>query len=528
MKTQERIADRDLAACAGDEETVRGLVEEALASDQAITLLDVGPVRALSIPIRPGVVVLRGANDSGKSLSLEAVSRLAGGNGTVTCRDKAAAGYVEGLGVKISVRQSARRSGELEALSIEGKLSIADLVDPKIKDPAAADRQRIKALLQLNGARADLALFAARVPSPWSPADVFSAETERTDDLVEMAAKAKRDLEGLSRQLSEAAKKETDAALVCMKAVEAVDLNAESDAGVLQAGLEYAVQVHSALAAKAQAAEEVKRRADQAAENLKNIELQERLSLDEFRRRDDEANRDLKAAKGAVAAAERALLEAQSKEQTARIHADYTAKALEQAERQEQLIAGWRETIQQAETTESPSHEQIHTAATAVVLARQSLERGAIVRHARAMKVEADIHAQKARDLANSAESLRQAAHATDEVLSEAVASDALVVKHGRLVTQHPERGEVFYAERSDGTRWRLAIDEAIKRIRQLGAEQTAIIPVPQSAWSELDPENKAAIHEYAVSQGVTIVTAEATTGPLRAEEFADDAAKAA
>jgi len=93
-----------------------------------IELTDCGPVKALSIPVQPGVVVLRGRNDIGKSESLKAVSKLLGGKETISCRQGAVNGTVEGFGVKVSLgkaRTSAR--GELEALSIEGNLPVAEL-----------------------------------------------------------------------------------------------------------------------------------------------------------------------------------------------------------------------------------------------------------------------------------------------------------------------------------------------------------------------------------------------------------------
>ena len=59
---------------------------------QNIELSDIGPIEKLSIPLRPGFNIIRGRNDAGKSCTIEAVARLAGGNGSVTCRDGAAHG----------------------------------------------------------------------------------------------------------------------------------------------------------------------------------------------------------------------------------------------------------------------------------------------------------------------------------------------------------------------------------------------------------------------------------------------------
>ena len=71
-------------------------------STETIEVADIGPVERLSIKVAPGVTVLHGMNDSGKSLTIEAVQKLLGGKQKVTQRDDAeSSGYVEGLGVTI-------------------------------------------------------------------------------------------------------------------------------------------------------------------------------------------------------------------------------------------------------------------------------------------------------------------------------------------------------------------------------------------------------------------------------------------
>ena len=85
------------------------------------------------------------------------------------------------------------------------------------------------------------------------------------------------------------------------------------------------------------------------------------------------------------------------------------------------------------------------------------------------------------------------------------------------------ERGTVPYGERSQGTRWRMALDEAVRRIRQLGMQREAFIAVPQEAWECLDPDNRRAVHEHACELGVMVMTAEAASGELRAEAFQEN-----
>lgn len=490
---------------------------------EEITLENVGPVQSLSIPVRPGVIVLRGQNDCGKSETLKAVSRLAGSNDSVSCRDDAAAGYVEGLGIKISVRQSARRTGELEALSIEGKLSIADLVSPPIKDPVAADRHRIKALLQLTGVQADWSMFGHL----YGVRDHISHDAMSCTDIVEMAAKIKKDLESASRKEADEAEKAEAQATACRLATDGIDLDIETEANLLQAVLEDASFARGQIIATAQAVKDTKERGEQAKRNLETMALRDRLTEAEILQREAEAVETVRVARVSIATAEREIEEAKARLATASKDLEVAEVGLEAAQnataafrREEELLAGWREATAHANAVELPSPDAIEAAERAVTTAREAIEKAAVVRQAKAKAAEARGFFDGAKLHRNAADRLRQSAHETDDVLSKAVASDSLKVRAGRLITKHPERGEVFYAERSDGTRWKLAIDEAIKRIRLLGAEETAIIPIPQTAWSELDPTNKAAIHVYAVKQGVTVVTAEATDGELRAEAF--------
>jgi hypothetical protein len=506
------MPDTDLLAATSDEATTRRLVEEA------ITLRNIGPIHDLSIPIRPGVTVLCGPNESGKSVTLEAMSRLIGGNAPVTCRDGSASGQVEGLGVKISVRQSARRSGELEALTIEGRLSIADLVDPKIKDPVAADRQRIKALLQLTGATADIGMFLGIGGLEDSALNALvSSESRKSDDLVEMAARIKRDLEAASRREADAAEKEEAIAIACKQATVGIDVNIATNPDTLQASLEDAIYHQGKIAEKVRAAKETQERSRLAVERMKStppVNIQG-------------ATRDLENAAARMAAADIAVdrlrreMEAAVTElSAARTEHQHAEECLNLERSHAEAIAGWRETIAAGESVECPDEVETGRAALNVNLARQAVEQAAVVRAAQAKERDGMAHAEEAKRHRRAADSLRDAAHGTDDILSAAVASDSLKVRGGRLITQHPDRGEVFFGERSDGMRWKLAIDEAVKRIRDLGADKTAIIPVPQAAWSELDPQNKAAIHSYAVAKNVCIVTAEATDGNLRAEAF--------
>jgi energy-coupling factor transporter ATP-binding protein EcfA2 len=98
------------------------------------------------------VVVLTGRNGSGKSHALEAVSAATTGKGKPPLKDMAKSGVVSVPGVTMTVSRSVRRQGELQVETLEGRLSIADLVDPGFVDPERADAKRIKALVGLSKA----------------------------------------------------------------------------------------------------------------------------------------------------------------------------------------------------------------------------------------------------------------------------------------------------------------------------------------------------------------------------------------
>ena len=114
-----------------------------------VEIENVGPVEHLSlpIPVGGGIVVLKGRNGRGKTKAREAVDKLTSGRGAVSVRDGALRGQVSGFGATLKVARSATRSGVLEVESLDGKLSVADLVSPPVKEAAAADARRVKTLV---------------------------------------------------------------------------------------------------------------------------------------------------------------------------------------------------------------------------------------------------------------------------------------------------------------------------------------------------------------------------------------------
>lgn len=220
----------------------------ATADVEQIQITNLGPIRQASIPYLPdgGIVVLRGPQGVGKSITLDALQSAATGKGKAPLRDKAGKGEVKAFGVTMKLGARTTRSGEPEVVSIEGKLSVADVVDPGIADPAAADAKRIKALVQLAGGEADSDLF---INLFGGDIDLLSAivrgGADEETDLILMAEKIKRDCEKAARDEEKAADSASGRAAALKQTAEGVDTAAETDSEKLQAGLVAAMQAES-------------------------------------------------------------------------------------------------------------------------------------------------------------------------------------------------------------------------------------------------------------------------------------------
>ena len=184
--------------------------------------------------------------------------------------------------------------------------------------------------------------------------------------------------------------------------------------------------------------------------------------------------------------------------------------ALKAVDQNAKLHEALQAAIDGGASVKGPDANAVLSAKGAVDVASKSLETAAVVRAAKERIARAKQHQEEAAKLRKTAHQLREAAKQTDDVLSAAVSSKHLKVKAGRLITTKESGRETFYADRSQGTRWMIALDEATARIRQLGAEGTAIIAAPQEAFESLDVENRRLIHEHACKLGVAILTAEA------------------
>lgn len=487
-----------------------------MTTTNTINITDVGPINQLAIQVNPegGVTILRGVNGSGKSTALRATEALVRGDGKLQTRDGSRnGGRVDGLGALLVLGNKTTRAGEVEVHSLEGKLAISDLVTPPLKDPAAADRQRIKALVSLSGIEPTPEQFANVIGKDL--AEYINAATWANKDLLDVAAKAKRDLEGAARLKENESSMREGQSKACAESAKGIDTKAPHDAEALSDAMVEASSKLSVLRDRAKSAEESAGRIAKARDLLNTArETYTGPSVDDAKLRLEAAETEKEEARGKVAELERQLRAAEAacdRKIDAVVAAD---KALAAAREHESTIQNY-ETILKETAATPPSTDELTKAEQALRDAHKAVEAGAVIRRALDELAKAEQHNRAATEAADVASRLRQAAAQIDDVLSKAIESDSLFVRDGRLYTSTPPRGETLFHELSEGERWEIAFDIAAPIVGEHG-----LLVLPQEAWQSLDPESKDHVADLARDRRVCVLTAEAADGELRAESF--------
>lgn len=499
--------------------------DSAAPDTNQVKVTNVGPVDEFRfhIPARGGLVVLTGDNGKGKSIVLEGLESAATHRGKPPVKDRTLGAEIAAFGVTMKVRAKATYSGDLCIETLEGKLSIADLVDPGMKDPAAADAKRIKALVSLAGIEADPTLFHDCLGSKEAFDVYVGPEVNGVDDVVAMAAHVKRKIELAARHEEGQATNAGNNATAQRGQAEGVNLECEHDAEKLQAALEQAIGHKSALETADESGANTQQRAEEAKAKLEQVKLgyggptvDSATAL--IAARDQEKTK----AQTAVEEARTALLKAEATLTNAGTAYQAAVDGFNAATAHEESLVAWQATITRAARVSRPKPEELTKAADAVTLARQAVEAGTLIRTAQASLAKAEQFEALKTAHDGAAQMLRSAAEATDEVLSGLVAKTGccLRVQAGRLVTDTPERGETYFAELSDGQRYAIAVDIAIDAVGPAG-----VLFLPQRAYGELDGKARRKLHNRLLERGVTMLTAaadldETSDGKMRAEEY--------
>lgn len=487
--------------------------------DDTIAIENVRPIERLDITLPPegGVVVLRGANGSGKSSAIDAVDKLAKGSGRVQLRDGAPKGIVSGLGATINVGPACRRTGEIEVETLDSRLSLADLVDPGLVDPERNDAARIKALVEITGATVD-AKTVSDVVGP-SGASIKSDSSELLDagDLVGFVSAARRDLHEKAREW-EAVEKDARSKITVPDNPTKLSLDEAESA--YEASISALRERHLAKndAVRAQGDhEQWSKRVDDAAAAIKaEGELPDVTEIG--KRLADAAS----ARRGAIDRVEklRAELDAAESERDEISHrhkmvAAEMQKAEETTTRVDRLLG-----ITNSAGPDPVTDADLAKLDQSIADAEADMDAAVRVRDvARAMR-DAEAQTESADRAATEAMALREAATNLESVLSKALRDERLRVKGGRLVTPTDRSDDELYADLSEGERWDLAIDLAESALSEIEGRRK-LLTIPQSAWEGLAPALRDRIHQRAVKLGIHVITAAVSDGDLRAEEYA-------
>lgn len=479
-----------------------------------IEVSNVGPIErlAVTVPTDGGVVVLRGRNGSGKSTALEAAEALAGKPAKLTTRDGArGAGQVNGLGATLLLGRKVTRAGEVEVASLEGRISIADLVQPPIKDPAAADRQRIKALVSLTGVEPSVSMFREVVGDA-----VDDIEVDWTGDVVEVAGRVKRALETKARAAEREADVREGQAKNAEDAAKGIGEDEPHDEGALRAA-------HIEAASAYRSLEDRNRQAWAAADKIQTARGKLEATragytgptVEEAKGSEASAEQVYRDSCAVVTRLEAELRDAKHNAEQAHMEWSHAAEATHRAVQHAQTVASYEEALQAA-VPEPVDPDALQAAYDAAQAAAAAVERGAIVRQALAKRQEVSRFREDALAKQVEAEKLRLAAGQIDDALSRQITTERLYVQDGRLYASGHARGDVEFAELSEGERWTLAFDAVAPIVGERG-----LIVLPQSAWEGLDPDNRRHVAALAGKHKLVVITAEADEGDIRAEAFA-------
>lgn len=481
-----------------------------------IEINNIGPIEHVRIPIPEGggVVVMRGRNGSGKSTAIEAVGRLARGSDLrAKPRHGSKKGSIEGFGATVQVgMKRVIGEGQLVVEAFDKRIDIGRLVDPGIKDPESADRQRIQTACALAGVESDASLWGTLAPG-------LEAELQ-VGDLMEQAKNVRKELHRRAREHEdEATRLQERARVLQAEAGEVEDFDFTDEAA--QANLEAAISEHSALKARAEAATAARERGEKAkawlaqqgkAPDLDALNVTLQAAFD---RRDE--------AEALVEECEKKLIDARLSHAKAADAVRHARSELEAGEKLAEHRAAADAALADAtkHAGACPTAEQLAEAERKVAQARKDIALAAAAARADEKKQQAKAALEEREAVRDQADAARAAADRVDDILAQhlaAVMPQGLRVIDSRLVLERGTR-LVPFAELSDGERWTIALDIAIEAMPAAG-----VIPIEQPAWEGLDGEARRAIAAHAKKRGITIITAEADhgaeVGALRAEEF--------
>jgi len=485
-----------------------------------ITIQDIGPIRKMTVPVAPGVTVLRGKNELGKSTVINCAEALVGQPRDLEARDGQPVGTVSGAGMSLVISRNARnsRAGELEVEAVEDRIDLGVLVDPPLKDKAARTRARVKALLSLTGTKVSLEDFRQVVPPTF--AEELILETDITTDPIESAGKVKRRLEAGARESSEKAESLKAELNQLLGAIETLEIGlgeltetlAETPSATIAESLrEERMADLLALKQKKRAIEKQLETQSEAAaqfEESKELIAETQNRLNDLRGDRDDAAADVRDGEKAVEELEEELSEARS---------DLVRRRQALAER-DAVLGAVTEQAQAFDNLAKMSEATIDEPPTAEEIAAAEVRADNAIQLVQAVKDQNKVAHLKATHQATleeqgghlkRAEIIRAGARAVDAILANAIDSPYFEIQNGELCFSgfgEVERDPEAFERLSDGKRWTVAIQAVAYGLN--AKERLAMVGIAQDAWESLDTENRQRVVAAAINANLAIITA--------------------
>lgn len=507
-------------------------VEEVAVSQDSLTIRNIGPIPELTIPVPKdgGLVVFKGKNGHGKTTAIEAVEASLGKKGNKLEKQRGAlkGGSVETpWGTRISVGQVARFSGELSVKTLDDEFSIADLVDPKEKDDVAADRRRSKALLRVAKAVARPELFHGVVDDRSLFDEVVSPESIEGDDVVQMAAKIKRDFEAASRLKEQQSQHYTNEAVAIQKSLEGVVVDADFDMESLRQKHEAAVAFLSEQRLATKRYTEAVEQCDLLRNKIALAESTEKCDFEDLKRiangvvqQEQELKVEADGIRQRILALESRQVEINGLLEVGRSKYAWALSKISQGESDLAVLSDLRERLKQCESIPEVNADHLARAEDAVENARNLLTDAEIAERAKSRLCNLDDCRSKAAKYKQQSDQLRDSAKATERVLSDLIGSLGTPIEvdfddkgNARLIVNHARWGRTYFSKLSKGEKLSMVAKIAIK-----AAGNGGVFTIPQEFYEGLDPDNRALLAAELTGSGVVAITAECSSGELRAE----------
>lgn len=457
-----------------------------------VVIENVGAIRHVEIPVAPGsVTVLEGRNGAGKTTALKAIEAAVTGKNTgLTPSDGKKAGSIDFAGVhcRIGLRFSAKGELAEPVVYIDSGESVRTFINPGIKNPEAADRRRIEAMIELTGAKCSPEELREFI-DPKILDEMPTAEQKKlmaNQSLVDQVASIKQLLEDRAR-VSEARVQQITGQLQQLPAESGNAI--ERDLGELKADLELTTGRYL----------EAKKKAEASAAAARELGQFERVDLEPISNRLLSLRSDSEGQQKTIRAMEQAALE------THRLIDALTAQ-YEAHKSSNQRIDVLQQALEAGgapEGVETLRHEKERI----TEQLQESLAHNASVKQA-AEKRDERLGLLRDRDILEAqATELRKKARGSYKLLADAVSQfdGWSVSEEMRLCCEHA-RGLIHFAELSPGEQAIRALDLATHRSAP-GAPGVTV--VPQEIWESLDGASRQLVQQWAAERQIAVITAQ-------------------